>query len=60
MIDSLTGWFDMTEISTKQADVISNKLEQTWISKYPWPTQVLLDWGTEFMAKVATMKRIEE
>ena len=55
MIDPATGWFDMTDISTKRADVIANKLEQNWLSKYPWPTQVILDRGTEFMAEVATM-----
>ena len=55
MIDPATGWFDMTDINTKRADVIANKLEQIWLSKYPWPTQVILDRGTEFMAKVATM-----
>ena len=55
MIDPATGWFDMTEINTKRADVIANKLEQTWLTKYPWPTQVVLDRGTEFMAEVTTM-----
>ena len=45
----------MTEINAKHANVIANKLEQTWLSKYPWPTQVVLNQGTEFMAKVATM-----
>ena len=27
MIDPKMGWFDMTSIKTKQADVIANKLE---------------------------------
>ena len=55
MIDPATGWFEMTEINTKRADVIANKLEQAWLTKYPWPTQVVLDRGTEFMAEVTTM-----
>ena len=55
MIDPAKGWFDMTEINTKHADVITNKLQQTWLSKYPWPTQVILDRGTEFMAEVVAM-----
>ena len=37
MIDPATGWFNMTAIKTKSADVIVNKIEQTWLSKYPWP-----------------------
>ena len=48
MIDPATGWFDMTSIKTKSADIILNKLEQTWPSKYPWPMKIILDHGTEF------------
>ena len=32
---------------------ISNIVEQTWLSRYPWPTQITYD--TEFMAKFAEM-----
>ena len=49
MIDPATGWFDMASIKTKTADVIANKLEHTWLTKYPRPTKVILDRGTEFM-----------
>ena len=59
MIDPATGWFDMTSIDTKRADVISNKLEQAWLTKYPWPIEVIFDRGTEFMAEVKTMLRDE-
>ena len=57
MIDPATGWFDITTIDTKRADVIANKLEQCWLTKYPWPSQVIFDRGTEFMAEVKTMLR---
>ena len=52
MIDPATGWFDMVPIETKRADIIANKLEQAWLTKYPWRTKVVLDRGTEFMAEV--------
>ena len=55
MIDPATGWFDMTAIKTKSADVIANKIEQTWLTKYPWPKKVILDRGTEFMKEVIPM-----
>ena len=55
MIDSATEWFDMTSINTKSADVIANKLEQTWLSKYPWITNIILDQGTEFTKEVIEM-----
>ena len=46
------GWFDMTSIKTKQADVIANKLECAWLTKYPIPIQVVLNRGRDFMAEV--------
>ena len=55
MIDPATGWFGMISIVMKQSDVISNKLEQTWLTQYPWPTQIVLNCGTEFMAEVTKM-----
>ena len=51
MIDPSTGWFNMSEIKTKTADIIANKLDHTWLTKYP-RTNVILDRGTEFMAEV--------
>ena len=55
MIDPATGWFNMTKIKTKYADVIANKIEQTWLSKYPLPSKIILDQGTEFMKEVIQM-----
>ena len=55
MIDLTAGWFDMTSINTKRADVISNKLEQTWLTEYPWPIEAIFDLGTEFMVEAKTM-----
>eukprot|EP00957_Ditylum_brightwellii_P176222 13418360-Ditylum_brightwellii.AAC.1 len=45
----------MAEIKTKRADVIANVTEQTWFNRYPWPTQVVLDRGAEFMAEFTEM-----
>ena len=55
MIDPATGWFEITEIPGKQADVLANLLEQTWMCRYPWPQKVICDRGKEFMAEVKTM-----
>ena len=52
MIDPATGWFEIAPVPTKRTDVIANILEQTWLMRYPWPTKVVLDRGTEFMADV--------
>ena len=53
MIDPATGWFKMRQIPNKRADEIVNIVEQTWFTRYPWPTQIVFDRGTEFMAEFA-------
>jgi hypothetical protein len=57
MIDPATGWFEIASITTKRANIISNIIEQTWFTRYPWPSpcQVILDRGTEFMAEFTAM-----
>ena len=55
MIDPATGWFEIIEIPSKQADQVANALEQRWFSRYPWPRNVIHDRGTEFMAEVHEM-----
>ena len=53
MIDPATGWFEMKDIRTKRADYIANIVETTWLTRYPWPTRLVFDRGTEFMAEFA-------
>ena len=55
MIDPATGWFEILEIPSKQADEIANLLEQTWLVRYPWPQNIICDRGKEFMAEVTEM-----
>eukprot|EP00957_Ditylum_brightwellii_P146502 11153970-Ditylum_brightwellii.AAC.1 len=45
----------MAEIKTKCADVIAKVIEQTWFNQYTWPSKVVLDRGTEFMAEFTEM-----
>jgi hypothetical protein len=45
MIDPATGWFEIVEIPKKQADEISNLIEQTWLVRYLWPQNVICDRG---------------
>eukprot|EP00957_Ditylum_brightwellii_P136084 10378728-Ditylum_brightwellii.AAC.1 len=45
----------MAEIKTKRADVIANAIEQTRFNQYPWPIEVVLDRGTEFMVEFTEM-----
>ena len=55
MINPATSWFDMTAIKTKSADIISNKIEPIRLSKYPWPSKIIIDQGTEFMKELIQM-----
>jgi hypothetical protein len=43
MIDPASGWFEIVEIPTKQADFIANLLEFHWLTRYPWPTKIRMD-----------------
>ena len=52
MIDPTTGWFEIAEINEKQADEIINRSEFTWLTRYPWPTEIIMDRGREFAAEV--------
>ena len=55
MIDPATGWFEIKQIANKEAHTVAEAVEQTWLSRYPWPTQVILDRGTEFMGEFSRM-----
>jgi hypothetical protein len=52
MIDPATGWFEVVAIDEKKADEVVNRLEFTWLSRYPWPTEIVMDRGKEFAAEV--------
>ena len=47
----------MKQINDKEAITIANKVETTWLTRYPWPTMISYDHGTEFMAEFAKMIR---
>lgn len=53
MIDPATGWFEMAEIPKKSVDVIVNILEFSWLTRCPWPTEIIMDQGKEFAAEVS-------
>jgi hypothetical protein len=49
MIDPATSWFKIHEYDDKRAITVANIAEQEWFSRYPWPTQVTYDRGSEFI-----------
>jgi RNase H-like domain found in reverse transcriptase/Integrase zinc binding domain len=55
MIDPATGWVEIREIPTKRADVVANIVDAAWFTRYPLPTVITFDRGSEFMAEFAQM-----
>ena len=51
MIDPAMGWFEIKEIHPKRADYIANLVEQVCLTRYPWPTKVIIDRGNEFLTE---------
>jgi transposase InsO family protein len=49
MIDSATGLSEIHQYNDKRSITVANIVEQEWFSRYPWPTQVTYDRGSEFI-----------
>ena len=45
----------MAEIPSKDAYTVADVVERTWFMRYPWPTKIIIDRGTEFLGEFATM-----
>ena len=45
----------MREIKSKSTDTVANVLEQAWLMRYPWPTRMIFDRGSEFKAELCQM-----
>ena len=51
MIDPATGWFEIQQYDDKKSITVANILEQEWFSRYPWPSQITFDRGSEFIGQ---------
>ena len=51
MIDPATGWFEIHQYDDKKSITVANIVEQEWFSRYPWPTQITFDRGSEFIGQ---------
>jgi hypothetical protein len=48
MIDPATGWFEIAEVPDFKAFPDTKAVEKTWLTRYPWPSIVQFDHGSEF------------
>ena len=55
MIDPATGWFEMKQLKTKQADEVANAIETSWLTRYPWPQEITYDAGSEFKGEFKSL-----
>ena len=55
MIGPVTGWIEIAEIPSKHADIVADVIERIWFNYYPWPTQVVMSRGSEFIAEFSKM-----
>ena len=49
MFNPATGWFEIAQYSDKKSINIANLVEQTWLSRCPWPPLITYDRGSEFI-----------
>ena len=43
LINTVTGWFEVTQYKDKQAMTIENLVETMWIARYPWSSEITYD-----------------
>ena len=48
MIDPFTSWPEIIPVYTKQAPYIRDSILQQWLRRYPRPSRIIFDQGTEF------------
>ena len=48
MINPITGWSKIAEYNNKYKRKIVNSVETTWLTRYPWPTEIMYDQVSAF------------
>ena len=57
MIDPATSWIEIAPITNKEPFTIAQTAESIWLTRYPWPTELIYDRGTEFMGEWKPRKK---
>ena len=57
MIDPATNWFEIVRVDGRASMETATELELGWLNRYPLPTEVVLDRGTEFQGELQRMIR---
>ena len=51
LIDPASGWFEIHQYNDKRSVTVAIIAEQEWFSRYPWPSQVTFERGSEFIGQ---------
>ena len=51
IIDPVTNLLEIVRIDNKSSKHVAQQFANVWLSRYPWPTRVIHDNGTEFMGE---------
>ena len=51
MIDPATEWFEIAQYDDKKSITVANIVEQQWLTRYPRPSLITLDRGSEFIGQ---------
>jgi transposase InsO family protein len=51
MIDPATGWFEIKQYDDKKSITVANIVAQEWLTRYPRPSLITLDHGSEFIGQ---------
>ena len=55
IIDPVSGWIEICTVPSEYADLVSNVVELSWLSRYPLPSKVIVESGKELLAEFKTM-----
>ena len=55
MIDLAIGWIEIHTVPSARADLVSNQVKLSWLTRYPLPNKVTIERGNEFLNKFQEM-----
>ena len=50
MIYQAKGYIEMRTVPSTRVDLVANRVELTWLTRYPLPSKVITDKRNEFLA----------
>ena len=56
IVGPATDWTEIRTVPSAQAELVSNEVELTWLTRYPLPSKVIVDRGKKFLAKFREIK----